>query len=147
MSLSDAEIMGGIGYGYDEFSYNPISQEPMGYSYLPRNDRGPYSYDDEGSISRSASIHNGIKYESPYDNKDSVESYFQNQQLATGKTENIAKQPREHLIGTTSQEQVMIMFIALILLFVVVAYTQHCQIKHLQDIIGYMLISNKKSND
>ena len=155
MALSDAEIMGGVGYGYDQFSYDPIRQEPTGYSYNRNNDyENIYEYNDSGSISRHASIHNGISQESPMDriktdnnrisidNSGEVENYFQEQQLKRGKTDNLKKNwTKEHLNNLlTPQGQMTFMFFALLLLFLVVAYTQHQQIQNLQNIIGYMLI-------
>lgn len=152
MSISDVEIMGGVGFGYDEFSYDPLRQEPSGYSYSSENRNNldsNYEYDDYDTRSRHASIHNGIKHENPRDNMDGiylsnegeVESYFQKLGISGGVTENIKKNfpTKENLTDVFSGENSKLMFL-IIILFVIVAYAQHCQIQNLQDIIGYMLI-------
>ena len=108
MSLTDAEIMGGIGFGDDLFQ--PIRQEPMGFNYgsqtgLPRGrtetDPDTYIYSDYDTHSRFASAHNGIE-DPPHfvdgelndeylSNKDAVETYFQNQNVMRGETRNLRR--------------------------------------------------------
>jgi len=167
MSITDAEIMGGVGFGYDD--YEPIRQEPMGYNYRPESWKGSdnrpssYSYDDYDTKSRHASIHNGIQWESPMKspmnntigdtflaNKRAFETYFRSSD-EKNKTDNTNKSKedmsgrKESLVNLFSGQQGQFTFILLfvIVLFTIIAIGQQSQIKHMQNMLGLILMGNK----
>ena len=88
-ALSDAEIMGNIGYGNDMYSpiqtyYTPLKQEIMGNNYNVKNIGGSYLINDEPYYEKTYT-----RYANPtskmgqmlLDNKQTIEDYFQNQML------------------------------------------------------------------
>lgn len=155
MSITDAEIMGGVGFGYDD--YEPIRQEPMGYNYRPESWRGSdnrpssYSYDDYDTKSRHASIHNA--WESPTSstigdtflaNKRAFETYFQSSTEKKEGKEDMSGR-KESLVNLFSGQQGQFTFILLliIILFTIIAIGQQNQIKHMQNMLGLILMGNK----
>lgn len=148
MSLTDNEIMGGIGFGYDEYSYPDI--EDNGYSTQPRqrnyeiDTSAPLSFYEERPLSR-------LQTQNPFarriETTYKVPIMLELVPVVGGKkkekTNNKSggKSKKENFSGDLfSQDSMMIMFMVMIfVVLVALVIMQSMQVKKIYKIIKTMV--------
>lgn len=164
MSYRDAEIMGDVGFGLDQFPssysefnpntlgcslkekiyvdpYIPIENEPMGSSYSKYN----FDSSDNGTTNYP---YNPLTYKtnsrSYLDSWNSINEYFNNKHKKKINQEHYCEKPnhvqKNKILLPFDNTLIIIIFIFIII--IILAYMQHKQSDNLQKIIE-ILIKNK----
>jgi hypothetical protein len=148
MFRHDAEIMGDVGFGLDQYpsSYLPIENEPMGNSYSPSN--------FDSSVNETKIYpYNPLTYKtnsrSYLDSWDSINEYFKGKKPEKSEKPGQKSVPisnKEHCCGgvrvSEDNQFYVVLFMAFIFIIIIIfAYSQNRRVDDLQKMIEILMKS------